>query len=64
MDFSGASVDTDYACDAGDLGSIPGLGKSPAEGNGYTLQSSCLENSMHKGAWRAIVHAVQRVGYN
>ena len=38
-------------CNLGNLGSIPGLGKSPGEGNGYPLQCSCLENSMDKGAW-------------
>ena len=39
-----------------DTGSIPGLGRSPGEGNGNALQYSCLENSMDKEAWRAIVH--------
>ena len=43
---------------AGDMGSIPGLGRSPAEGNGYPLQYSCLENFMDRGAWQAIVHGV------
>ena len=37
---------------AGDPGSIPGLGRSPGEGSGYPLQYSCLENSMDRGAWR------------
>ena len=46
----------------GDLGSIPGLGGSPGEGNGYPLQYSGLENFMDRGAWRAIVHGV--VGYS
>ena len=41
-----------------DSGSIPGLEKSPGEGNGNPLQYSCLENSMARGAWRAIVHGV------
>ena len=41
-----------------DLGSIPGLGRSPGKGNGNPLQSSCLENSMDRGAWRATVHGV------
>ena len=45
---------------AGDPGSIPGLGRSPGEGNGYPLQYSCLENSMDRGAWQAIVHGVTR----
>ena len=40
------------------LGSIPGLGKSPGEGNSYPLQYSCLENSMDRGAWQAVVHGV------
>ena len=39
-------------CNAGDLGSIPGSGRSSGEGNGYPLQYSCLENSMDRGAWR------------
>ena len=39
------------ACNAGDLGSIPGLGRSPGEGNGNPLQYSCLENSTDRGAW-------------
>ena len=45
---------------AGDLGMIPGLGKSPAEGNGNPLQCSCLENPMLRGAWRATVHGVAK----
>ena len=44
------------ACNAGDLGSIPGSGRSPGEGNGSPLQHSCLENPMDKGAWWATVH--------
>ena len=43
------------ACNAGDPDSIPRLGTSPGEGNGYPLQYSCLENSMDRGAWRATV---------
>ena len=45
---------------AGDLGSIPGSGRSPGEWNGYPLQCSCLENSMDRGAWQAIVHGVTK----
>ena len=45
---------------AGDLGMIPGLGKSPAEGNGNPLQGSCLENPMLRGAWRTTVHGVAK----
>ena len=44
------------ACNAGDPGLIPGLGRSPGEGN--PLQYSCLENSMDRGAWRATVHGI------
>ena len=44
------------ACSAGDLGSIPGLGRSSGEGNGNPLQYSCLENPMDRGAWWAMVH--------
>ena len=46
------------ACNAGDLGSIPGLGRSPGEGNGNPLEYSCLENPMDGGAWRATVPRV------
>ena len=48
------------ACNAGDPGSIPGSGRSPAEGNGNPLQYSCLENPMDRGAWRAIAHGVAK----
>ena len=48
------------AYNAGDLGSIPGSGRSPGEGNGYPLQDSCLENPMDRGAWWAIVHGVTK----
>ena len=48
------------ACDAGDLDSIPGLGRSPRGGNGYPLQYSGLENSMDRGAWQATVHGVAK----
>ena len=46
------------ACNAGDLGLIPGLGRLPGEGNGNPLQYSCLENFMDRGAWQATVHGV------
>jgi len=46
--------------DIRDVGSIPGLGKSPGEGNGYPLQYSCLENSMDRVAWQATVHRVAK----
>ena len=48
------------ACDAGDQGSIPGLGSSSEEGNGNPLQYSCLENSMDREAWRATIHRVAK----
>ena len=49
--FPRGSDSTASACNAGDLGSIPGLGRSPGEGNGTPLQYSRLENPMHRGAW-------------
>ena len=48
------------ACDAGDVGSIPGSGRSPGGGNGNPLQYFCLENPMDRGAWRALVHRVTK----
>ena len=48
------------ACNAGDPGSIPGLGRSPGEGHGNLLQYSCLENSMDRGASQATVHGVAK----
>ena len=48
------------ACNAGDLGSIPGLGRFPGEGNGYLLQYSYVENSMDRRAWQATVHEVTK----
>ena len=56
--FSGGSDGKGSACNAGDLGSIPGLGRSPGEGNGNPLQYSCLENPMDGGAWWATVYGV------
>ena len=48
------------AYNMGDPGSIPGLGRSPGEGNGNPLQYSCLENPMDGGAWWAAVHGVAK----
>ena len=48
------------ARNARDLGSIPGLGRSPGEGTGNPLQNSCLENPMDRGAWWATVHRVAK----
>ena len=65
MDFPGGSDGKESACNAGDLGSIPGSGRSPGEENGYPLQYSCLENSMGRGAWQAILSTVsQRVRHD
>ena len=50
--FPGGSDSKESACEAGDLGSIPGLGRSPGEGNGDPLHYSCLENSEDRGAWQ------------
>ena len=47
-----------HTCNAGDPGSITGLGRSSGEGNGNLLQYSCLENSLPRGAWWAIVHGI------
>ena len=49
---------------AGDMGLIPGLGRSPGEGNGYPLQDFCLENPMDRGAWQVRVHGVARVRHD
>ena len=51
-----SSVGKEYACNTGNLGSIPGSGRSPGEGNGNPLQYSCLGNPVDRGAWWAIVH--------
>ena len=60
MDFLGGSDGKESACNAGHLGSIPGPRRSPGEGNGNPLQYSCLENSMHRGAWQATIHGVPK----
>ena len=60
MGFPGGSEVKVSACNAGDLGSIPGSGGSPGEGNGNPLQYSCLENPMDGGAWWATVHGVAK----
>ena len=54
------SEDKASACNAGDPASIPGLGRSPGEGNGNLLQYPCLENPMEREAWRATVHGVAK----
>ena len=51
LDFPGSSDGKASAYNSGDLGSIPGLGRPPGEGNGNPIQYSCLENPMDGGAW-------------
>ena len=51
LGFPHGSDGKESACNAGNLGSIPGLGRSPGERQGYPVQSSCLENPMDRGAW-------------
>ena len=53
MGFPGDSDSKESPCNAGDPGSIPGLGRSPGEGYGSPLQCSCLGNAMDRGAWQA-----------
>ena len=61
--FSGGGInDKESACNAGDLGLIPGSGRSTGEENANPLQYSCLKNPMDRGAWRATVHGVTKVG--
>ena len=57
LGFPGSS-DKESACNAGDLVLVPGVGRSPEEGNGYPLQYTCLGNPMDRGAWQATVHGV------
>ena len=60
MGFPGGSDGKASAYNVEDHGSIPGLGRSPGEGNGDPLQYSCLRNPVDRGAWRAIVHGVSK----
>ena len=53
--FPGGSVGKESACNAGELGSVPGLGRSPGEGNSNPLQYSCLGNPMDRGVWQVEV---------
>ena len=62
--FPGGSNSKESACNAGDSDSVPGLGRSPGEGNGYPFQYSCLENPMDRGGWWATVHVVTRVRHD
>ena len=56
----GSSDGKESACNAGDPGSIHGLGRSHGEGNDHPLQLSCLEKSMDRGAWQATVHGATK----
>ena len=58
MGFPGGSDSKESTCNAGDVGAIPGLGRSPGKGNGNPLQYSCLGNLMARGAWWATVLGV------
>ena len=58
--FPGGSDVKKSACNAGDPGSIPGQGRFPGEGNRNPRQYSCLENSMDRGVWQAVVHGVAK----
>ena len=60
MSFPGGSDGKVSTCNAVDLGLIPGLGRSPGEGNGNPLQYSCLENPMNGGAWWATVRGLAK----
>ena len=58
--FPGSLAGKESACNVGNPGSIPGLGRSPRGGQGYPLQYLGLENSRDRGAWQAIVHGVAK----
>ena len=60
MDFPSGSDGKESACNAGDLGSIPRLGRFPGEENGYPFQYSCLENPMDRGASQAMVLGIPK----
>ena len=62
--FPGGSDGRESACDAGDPGLIPGLRRSPGEGNGNPLQCSCLENPMDRGVWQSMALGSQRAEHN
>ena len=60
LGFPGGSDGKEPACNAGDLGSLPGSGRSPGEGNGYPFQYSSLENPMDRETWQAIAHGIAK----
>ena len=61
MGLPGGSDGKESACNAEDLASSPGSGRSPGEGNGYPLQYSCQENPTDRGVWQATVHKVAKI---
>ena len=61
MGFPGGSDDKESACNAGDLASVPGSGRSPGRENGKPFQYSCLENPVDRGTWQAILHSVEEL---
>ena len=62
--FPCTSVTKESVCNAGDLGLIPGSGRSTGEGNDTPLQHYCLETPMDRGTWRSTRHGITRVGHN
>ena len=60
LSFPDSSDGKESACNTGDLGSIPGLGRCPGESNGYPLQNSYLGNHMDRGAWKAVVNGIAK----
>ena len=58
--FPGGSVGKEFTCKVGNLGSIPGLGRSPGGRHSNPLQYSCLENPMDRGAWQAMIHRIAK----
>ena len=64
MGFPGGSDGKESACNAGDPGPVPGLGRSPGEENGNALQYSWLENPMDGGAWQGTIHGSHRVRHD
>ena len=58
--FPGGSDGEEFASNAGDLGSTPGSERSPGEGNGYSVQYSCLDNPIDREAWQATDHGVTK----
>ena len=60
LDFPGSTAGKESACNVGDLGSIPELGRLPGEGNGKPLRYSYLDSPMDRGAWWATVHGVTK----